>query len=422
MVTQSAPRSTPAVIADRNFGPFFVGNLTSNIGTWFQQLTAAVVVYELTGSTFMVGLVGVSQFLPSLVLAPWTGAAADRFDRRRLLMTAQSTAAVAAGALAALTLTVGLEPFPNAWPVLVAALVIGLGHAFAVPAQQALVPALVPPNDLDAAVALTSVTFNLGRALGPAIGALVLVAWGPGWTFAINAASYVPLVLGLWIARARPVQRPPRASIWVGFKHLRTDTQLAVLLVGLTALGFGIDPVLTLAPALAEGLVDETFRSQEGLVGMLISAFGAGAAAAAFMVARVRARWGQIPLAIAGLLLLGAGVVGFGFSPTAWMAIVSLLAAGVGFLFGVTSLTSAMHVRIPEELRGRIMALWGVAFLGSRPVAAFLDGAVAELTTPRVAALGAASIVVLCAIVLKWRFQTSPGRPMRPGEESSGGA
>lgn len=408
MVTQSSPRSTLAVIADRNFGPFFVGNLTSNIGTWFQQLTAAVVVYDLTRSTFMVGMVGVAQFLPSLVLAPWTGAAADRFDRRRLLMTAQSTASVAAASLAVLTLTVGLEPFPNAWPVLVAALVIGLGHAFAVPAQQALVPALVPVRDLDAAVALTSVTFNLARAIGPAVGAVALVAWGPGWAFATNSASYIPLVVGLWFVRAHPIERPPRASIWVGFRHLRTDPELAVLLVGVTALGFGADPVLTLAPALAEGLVDDTFSSHEGLVGLLISAFGAGAAVAAFLVASVRARWGQLRLAITGLLLLGAGMAGFGLSPVAWAALVCLVGAGVGFLFGVTSLTSAMHVRIPEELRGRIMALWGVAFLGSRPVAAFLDGAVAELTSPRVAALGAALIVVLCAAVLKWRITPAP--------------
>lgn len=409
MVAQSEPRSTLAVMADRNFGPFFFGNLTSNIGTWFQQLTAAVVMYDLTGSTFMVGLVGVSQFFPSLVLAPWTGAAADRLDRRRLLIGAQSTAAAAAATLAVLTLTVGLERFPNAWPVLAAAFVIGLANAAATPAQQALVPALVPVTDLDQAVALTSVTFNLARAVGPALGAAVLVAWGPGWAFATNSLSYLPLVLGLLIVRPRPLDRPGRASIWVGFRHLRTDPTLAVLLIGVTALGFGADPVITLTPALADSLVDDTFQNRDGLVGLLISAFGAGAMVAAFLVARARARFGHKEIALTGLSLLVIGMVGLGLSPVAWAALSFLLIAGMGFLFGVTSLTSAMHVRIPEQLRGRIMALWTVAFLGSRPVAAFIDGAVADLASPQVAAMGAAGVVALCALVVQWKVPGEVG-------------
>ena len=351
----------------------------------------------------MVGMVGVSQFLPSLLLAPFTGAAADRFDRRKLLMTAQSTAAVAASVLAVVTLTVGLERFPGAWPVLAAAFVIGLANATATPAQQALVPALVPATDLDQAVALTSVTFNLARATGPALGAAVLVALGPGWAFATNAASYLPLVAGLMMVRPRPVPRAPRSSIWVGFRHLRTDTTLALLLVGVTALGFGADPVITLTPAIADRLVDDAFASRDGLVGAMISAFGAGAMVAAFLVSRVRARLGHTRLAVTGLLLLGTGMVGLGASPSPWFALASLVVGGIGFLFGVTSLTSAMHVRIPEELRGRIMALWGVAFLGSRPVATFVDGTIADLASPQVAAWTAAGIVAVCALIVRWR-------------------
>jgi MFS family permease len=405
LTTAAPPRSIFAVIRDRNFGPFFVGNLTSNIGTWFQQVTSAIVIYDLTGSTFMVGMVGVSQFLPSLLLAPFTGAAADRFDRRKLLMTAQSTAAVAAATLAVVTLTIGLERFPRGWPVLAAVFVIGLAHATATPAQQALVPALVPPADLDQAVALTSVTFNLARAIGPALGAAALVAWGPGWAFAIDASSYLPLIFGLTLVRPRPVSRAPRASIWVGFRHLRTDPTLALLLVGVMALGFGADPVLTLSPSIADALVDQSSMGREGLVGAMISSFGAGAMVAAFLVGRVRARLGHTRLAVTGLLLLGTGMVGFGASPTPWFALASLVLGGIGFLFGVTSLTSAMHVRIPEELRGRIMALWGIAFLGSRPIAAFVDGTIADLASPRAAAWTAAAIVTLCALVVRWRVR-----------------
>lgn len=406
-----SPRSTLALIADRNFGPFFVGNLSSNIGTWFQQITAAIVVFDVTRSTFMVGMVGVSQFLPSLVLAPWTGAAADRFDRRRLLIGAQSTAAVAATILAVLTLTVGLAPFPGAWPVLVTAFVIGLANATATPAQQALVPALVPPANLDQAVALNSVTFNLARAIGPALGAAVLVTWGPGVAFSVNALSYLVLVGGLAMVRARPIARPPRASIWVGFRHVRRDPILAVLLIGVTALGFGADPIITLTPALSEGLVDATFTRADGLVGLLISAFGAGAMLGALLVGRVRGRWGHTRVATGGLVLLGTGMVGLGLAPGPWPALVAMLIGGMGFLFGVTSLTSAMHIRIPEELRGRVMALWGVAFLGSRPVAAFLDGSVADLVSPQAATFVSAAIVIAGAAVVRSRVPATP-RPV----------
>lgn len=393
-----------ALIADRNFGPYFAGNLSSNIGTWFQQVTTAVVVFEITGSTFMVGIAGVSQFLPALLLAPWTGATADRLDRRRLLVVTQSTAAAATAILAAVTITLGLERFPAAWPVLATAFVVGLAHAFSVPAQQALVPALVPVDDLDQAVALNSVTFNLARAVGPALGAVVLVSWGPGVAFALNSFSYLVLVAALFLLRPRAIDRPRRTSIWAGFPHLRTDPTLIVLLVGVAALGFGADPVITLTPALAQKLQNSTFTDPRGLVGVLISAFGVGAVLGTLVVARLRVRWGHAPVAIVGLVLLSAGIVGLGLAPTAWLALASLVVGGIGFLFGVTSLTTAIHLRIPEELRGRIMAMWGVAFLGSRPVAAFVDGLVADLVSPETATLAAAGVVAAGAMVLRTRL------------------
>lgn len=409
-----APRPTPALVADRTFGPYFAGNLASNIGTWCQQITAAVVVFNVTGSTFMVGLVGVSQFLPSLVLAPWTGVAADRFDRRRLLLRAQALAALAAGVLALLTLTMGLDRFPAAWPVLAATLVIGLCNAVSTPAQQALVPALVPPIDLDGALALNSVSYNLARAVGPAIGAAVLVAWGAGWAFGLNAVSYLIFVGALILVSVPSIPKPVgRQSIWTGLRQLRTDPTLAVLLIGITALGFGIDPVLTLTPAIAQTLQDSTFDNPDALVGLLISSFGAGAVLGTLIVARVRIRWGHLPVAASGLGFVAVGALGLAFSPVAWMALAFMVLGGVGFLFGVTSLTSAMHVRIPEEIRGRIMALWGVAFLGSRPVAAFVDGAVADLVSPQVATIVSTSVVVVCLMVLI--------RLIRSGEPSPGG-
>ena len=411
----TAPRSALALLADRTFGPYFAGNLASNIGTWFQQITAAVVVFDVTGSTFMVGLVGVAQFLPSLLLAPWTGAAADRFDRRRLLIVAQSIAAAAASALAVTTIAFGVDRFPVAWPVLVTALVVGLAHAVSTPAQQALVTALVPVVDLDQAVALNSVTFHLARAVGPAVGAFVLVAWGPGPAFAVNAVSYAALVTGLVVIRPRPIDIAPRTSVWVGFRRLRTDPILAMLLVGLTALGFGADPMITLSPALAEKLKDATFPNPDALVGILISAFGTGAVVGTLVVTRARMRWGHIRVATGGLALVSAGLAMLGLARGGWTALTGMAIAGAGYLFGVTSLTTAMHLRVPEGMRGRIMALWGVAFLGSRPVAALVDGSIADLASPEVATLVAAGTVAVSAIVMRIRVPADLTSSRPPG-------
>jgi MFS family permease len=405
MTTTDSPplaRSTVALLTDRTFGPYFFGNLASNIGTWFQQVTAAVVVFELTGSALVVGLVAVLQFLPSLLLAPWSGAAADRFDRRRLLLVAQTPAALAAAALAATTLTVGLDDFPYAWPVLAAAAVIGLAQAFSVPAMQALVPGLVPEADLAQAVALNSVTFNLARAVGPALGAVTLVALGPGVAFSVNAASYLALIAALSVIRSRPVARPARASVWGGFRHLRADPVMGALLVGVAALGFGADPVITLAPALADGLLGPagTAAGRGALVGGLVSMFGVGAVLAMLAVPASRDRLGHRGTAIAGLCVLAAGMISVALAPSPPWAMGAMAIGGFGFLLAVTALTSLMHLRINEQIRGRMMALWGIAFLGSRPLAAFLDGLVADAFSPELAAAVAAAVVLGCGLVV----------------------
>lgn len=404
-----------SLIADRNFGPYFVGNLASNIGTWFQQVTAAVVVFDLTGSAFMVGLVGVSQFLPILVLSPWTGAAADRFDRRRLLLGSQVVAGAAVATLAVVTVVFGLNGFTGAWIVLGTGLVLGLANAVSAPTSQALVPALVPLRDLDQAVALNSVTFNLARAVGPALGAAVLVAWGPGIAFGFNALSYCALVVGLLLVTTRDIGPPQRGSIWVGLRHVRSDPPLALLLWGLVAVGFAADPLITLTPSLAQGLEDSLFTNADALVGLLISAFGLGAVIGTFVVTSVNLRWGHARVATVGFGFIASGMALLGLAPTALLALGGALVGGFGFLLGVTSLTTAIHVRVPEELRGRVMAIWAVAFLGSRPLASVINGAMADLTSARVATVVVAVVVAVAGLIFRRRSPTvSTTSPQRP--------
>lgn len=420
MAAADVPRPTLALLRDRTFGPYFVGNLSSNCGAWVHNVAAAVVVFDLTGSATMTGLLSAAQWVFSLVLQPYAGAVTDRVDRRRMLITGQS---IAASAALGLTLWSALAGAASPWPVIGATAVIGIGYAISVPSQQALVPSLVPSEDLDSAVALNTVTFNLGRALGPALAAVILLTGGPTVAFAVNAASYLVLIgVLLWI-RPREVDRGTPAavgrrarrdaarageataagtiaagSVREGLAHVRRDPTMVLLLLGMAAVGFTADPVTTLTPALAE-----LFGGGETLVGILVGAYGAGAALTATVVGRLRTRFGQERLGAWGLAQFGAGTVLLGVSAGAVMGVAAMLVAGSGFVMAITSLTTRLQRRVPEGLRGRIMALWGVAFLGSRPIAALIDGVVADLSSPRIAtALAAAPVLVASVAVARW--------------------
>src|SRR4051794_24556852 len=183
-------RSNLRLLGYPNFGPYFFGNLLSQCGTWFQNIAQALLIFRLTHSTLLVGVVNFAQFVGVFALAPWAGTAADRFDRKRLLVVTQ-IGAVAVTALLATLSALDLAPAPV---VIVLALVLGLSTAFAIPAQQALVPLLVTGRDLAPAIALNSVSFTLARAIGPALGALVVAALGIPAAFAINSLSYLALI------------------------------------------------------------------------------------------------------------------------------------------------------------------------------------------------------------------------------------
>src|SRR5262249_44936144 len=196
----TGPRAAFRVIRQRNFGPYFAGNALSASGTWFQNLAASLLLFRLTGSAFLLGVLNFATFIPVLVLAPWAGSAADRFDRRRLLLVTQSSAVVLSATLGVLA----LDHRAGAATVIAFALALGVVSAFSAPAQQALVSSLVSRRDLGAAIALNSMTFNIARASGPALAAAAIAAFGIPWAFFINAASYLVFITALLIIHPRP--------------------------------------------------------------------------------------------------------------------------------------------------------------------------------------------------------------------------
>jgi MFS family permease len=391
------PAAAFALMRKRTFGPYFFGNALSASGTWFQNLAASLLIYRQTHSALLLGVLNFSQFIPILVLAPWAGAASDRFNRRRLLLVGQSVAIVLSGGLGLLA-ALDLAP-PGV--VIADAVALGIVSAFSAPAQQALIATLVEEPEVPTAVALNSMTFNLARAIGPATAALAVEYLGIPAAFGINALSYLIFVGALLLIGPQAQQLAGRSASHVraSVEILRRRPQLVVFLVIVAAVGFASDPVNTLAPAWAHA-----FGRKDTTAGYIIGAFGAGAVTAAFVVA---GRVGGSRLRMfSTLLLLGGGIVAVSLTPWLVLALPLLFVAGFGYLASNTHATSRLQLGVEPWERGRIMALWSVAFLGLRPFASIVDGAIASAFGVRVAGIVLALPALACAGWMAMRART----------------
>ena len=388
----AGPRAAVSLIGSRRFGPYFFGNASSASGTWFQNLAAQLLVYRLTHSPFLLGVLNFCNFIPVLALAPWAGSAADRFDRRRLLIVTQLVATILSGTLAVLAWSHEADQ----WVVIGFALGLGVSSAYSSPASTAFISQLVDRTQLPSAVALNSMTFNIARAVGPVLAAVSVKQLGIPASFAINAASYVLFIVALATVEPHAVKpaRRGEARLRESLALVRRTPRLLVLLLIVTAVGFASDPVNTEAPALARA-----FGYRDTVAGWIIGAFGFGAVTAAFLVAGRVA--GSRRRMIVTLSALGCGIIGLALSPWLALGFVFLALAGFGYLASNTHATSRLQLEVAESQRGRIMALWSVAFLGLRPIASLLDGTIAGTFGVRTAAVCLAVPALAMAAVVR---------------------
>jgi predicted MFS family arabinose efflux permease len=257
---------------------------------------------------------------------------------------------------------------------------------------------------MPAAVAMNTVTFTLARAVGPIMGALAVEHLGIGAAFGLNASSYLLLFFALTVVRPRPVQAgamKKRASLRDAWKGLRGDTTSLLMLIVVACVAISGDPVNTLTPQFAT----QTFHQPATGLGLLIGAFGFGSVIAAFVAKRMGGARGTMAV----MLLMGLATVGLGLAVNMWLAMTALCVAGFGFLAAQTNATVQLQARVSEQERGRVMALWGVAWLGTRPIASLIDGAVADLAGVRVAATVMA-LPVLLGLALFALVQRAAGR------------
>ena len=387
---------------EHRFGLYFAGAALSNLGNWCQTLAGVLLIYRLTDSVLVVGLASAAQFVWPLLLGPWAGLVADRFDRRRVLYITQSAAAVVSGALAVLTFS-GLVTVTTA---LVAIALLGVAQSFQAPAQIALVPLLVPVEHREVGLSLSSSQFNIARVLGPVLASGLVLVGGVGLPFLVNAVSFLGFVLLLWLlrpARQEIPQSPPRVRETIAVLA-RERTLLPLFAVGLVLSGT-TDMITTLGPALAVELT-----GSDALTGWLVTAFGVGATIGALWLAPALRRF---PRRLFWTLLAQAvGAFAVVLAPVPAVALAGAAVFGAGFLLSSNRTLNAVHGLITPDLIGRVSAVWLMAFLGGRVGYALGAGALADLAGPRVAGL-AVAVTLLPALLVVHRLG-SRARPTAP--------
>jgi len=400
-------RRVPQLLRDPSFGPYFVGQVLVTMAIWIYNVAAAIIVWELTRSTSLVAAITIGQFLPQILLTAWSGARADRADRRRQLVAGSLITALGSGLLVAWSVTVGLEGEPGAWAVILTAVIVGVGFAVGGPAGQALLPSLVRLPELPTAIAISSAPFTVARAVGPALGALLVTIGGATLTFSITTVLHAGYAL-LMYRRERTVNGTSRqdARILIAITYLGENRPMAYLLLGVMVVGIGADPVITLAPAFADGL-----GGGGDIVGAIASAFGVGALLGFAVQPGIRRRLGTERAATLGLLILALGLAPLALVTSVLAAVVTMVLAGVGMTLALTAFTTTIQQRVPDALRGRVMALWSLAFLGSRPLAAAISGFLSDVASEATALWAAVTMILVGAVLSRPTMTRAAARP-----------
>jgi MFS family permease len=402
---RTAVHQTFSSLRIRNYRLYFTAQLISVSGTWMQTVAQSWLVLRLTGSGVDLGIVVGLQFLPMLLFGPVGGLVADRMNKRRLLYLTQAGGGLLALVLGLLVVSHQVQ----LWQVYVLAAALGIVNVFDNPARQTFIMEMVGRDDLPNAVSLNTVVMNASRVVGPAIGGVVITLLGLGVCFFINAASYIAVIIGLSMMRSAellPTGTVERAKgqIRDGFRYVwgtpgLRNTLIAVAVIGIFAYNFTVTLAL---------LAKNTFHGGAGTYSILTACMGAGAVAGGLLAAH-RAR--PTPRLLQVLALVFGGLLGaVALAPTlatAAVLIVFMGAASIGF---IATANASLQLGADPAMRGRVMALYAMAFLGTTPIGAPLVGAIAQWSSPRVSLLVGAVATILSAGILMWRHQAGVRR------------
>lgn len=378
-----------------NFQLFFGGQLISLIGTWMQSVAQSWLVYRITHSSLLLGSVGFAGQFPVFLAAPLGGIVADRYDRQRVVIGTQVASMLLALVLALLTLTHRITVIEIFW----LAALLGVVNAFDIPGRQSFLVEMVGKEDLINAIALNSSMFNGARIIGPAIAGLLVAKIGEGWCFFANAVSYIAVILGLFMMRVtQRSQRPqgsPIAHVIEGFRFVQKTAPIRAILLLLGLVSLVAMPYTVLMPIFADKILHGGARG----LGILMGATGVGALLGALTLATRTGVYGLgrwITFSCGGF---GFSLVAFAVSRNFWLSTILLVPVGFCMMLQMSSSNTLIQSMVPDHLRGRVMSVYSMMFMGMAPFGALFGGFVADrLSAPIAVSIGGVAAIGGAAI------------------------
>ena len=382
-----------SVFRHRNYRLYFTGQLISLIGFWMQAIAQSWLVYRMTDSTLLLGLVSFAGQAPVFFISPFAGVTADRLNRRRILFVTQTAMMSFAFVLATLTLSGVIQ----VWEIIALATAFGMANAFDIPTRQSFTVEMVGRADLPRAIALNSVMFNSARLAGPAAAGIVVGLVGEGWCFALNGLSYLAVLtsLALMTVTVAPPRPPshPLADLREGFRYVSTHPSIRTLLLLLAASSFFGASYLTLMPVFARDILHGGSES----LGFLMAGVGAGALSGALVLTRLPHKWLPYIPAMSGAFF-GLCLILFSQSSIFLLSLVLLVPAGFGLMAQGISTNTLVQTHVEDAMRGRVMAYYVMCFMGIMPFGALVAGWVSRhVGVPETVALGGSLCIVSAA-------------------------
>lgn len=379
----------------RNYRLFFAGQSISLVGTWITRIATSWLVYRLTGSELLLGLVGFCGQLPTLLFAPFAGVLVDRWNRHRILVSTQVLSMLQSVALGVLTLTGTI----TVTHILVLQILQGVINAFDTPARQAFVVEMIEDRaDMPNAIALNSSMVNGSRIIGPTIGGLLIAGVGEGWCFLADAVSYVFVIWSLFLMQLPLRDNIPRVranvldELHTGFRYVARSVPIRTALILLAIVSAMGMPYTVLMPA----IVATVLHGGPNTLGLLMTSSGAGALAGALYLASRRTVVGLGRVAMISTLAFGAGLIAFAFARQTWIAALILPAIGCGFMVQMAATNTILQTIVDDRLRGRVMAFYTMSFFGAAPIGSLLAGIASDRIGPS-ATIAAGGVICVAA-------------------------
>ncbi|MEG5140755.1 MULTISPECIES: MFS transporter [unclassified Microcoleus] len=387
----------PPALKSRNYRLFFAGQGISLIGNWMTQVATIWLVYNLSDSPWMLGVVGFTSQIPTLILLPFAGVLIDRWNRHRVIIATQILAMVQSLALAFLALT-GVV---NIWQILVLSFFQGAINAFDAPARQAFVPEIVDKKeDLANAIALNASMFNGARLIGPAIAGLLIATIGSSYCFLIDGLSYIAVIAGLLAMKIKPRQIPatntkPLQRLKEGFVYAFGFPPIRAILLLLSLVSFAGMSHTVLVPIFATKIL----HGDAETLGFLMAASGVGAFSGAIYLIGRKSVVGIGKLIAISPAVMGFGLIGFGLSRVLWLSLIMMLFVGWGFIIQFAAGNTFLQTIVEDDKRGRVMSIYTMAFFGVTPFGNLVAGGLANyIGSPNTVILGGI-ICILAAVV-----------------------